>query len=124
MNKQKAINARRIRRKHHIRKRVFGDASAPRLSVFRSNKHIYCQLIDDINGTTVASASTFAKEVRGVLGDGATGNKKAAVEVGKLIAERAKDVGIEKVVFDRNGYRYHGRVAELAKAARAGGLKF
>lgn len=124
MNKQKAINARRIRRKHHIRKRVFGDASAPRLSVFRSNKHIYCQLIDDINGTTVASASTFAKEVRGALGDGATGNKKAAVEVGKLIAERAKDVGIEKVVFDRNGYRYHGRVAELAKAARDGGLKF
>ena len=124
MNKQKAINARRIRRKHHIRKRVSGDASAPRLSVFRSNKHIYCQLIDDINGTTVASASTFAKEVRGTLGDGATGNKKAAVEVGKLIAERAKDVGIEKVVFDRNGYRYHGRVAELAKAARDGGLKF
>lgn len=124
MNKQKAINARRIRRKHHIRKRVFGDASAPRLSVFRSNKHIYCQLIDDINGTTVASASTFAKEVRGALGDGATGNKNAAVEVGKLIAERAKDVGIEKVVFDRNGYRYHGRVAELAKAARDGGLKF
>ena len=124
MNKQKAINARRIRRKHHIRKRVAGDPSAPRLSVFRSNKHIYCQLIDDINGTTVASASSFAKEVRGAVEGGSTGNKQAAVEVGKLIAERAKSVGIEKVVFDRNGYRYHGRVAELAKAARDGGLKF
>ena len=115
MNKQKAINARRIRRKHHIRKRVFGDASAPRLSVFRSNKHIYSQLTDDINGTTVASASTFAKEVRGALGDGATGNKKAAVEVGKLIARRAvgarrvaerssQQVGILLYYLTRRGY--------------------
>jgi len=124
MNKQKAINKRRARRKHHIRKKVFGSAGKPRLSVFRSNKHIYCQLIDDFAGATLASASTMSKEVCGTLGDASGGGRAAAVEVGKLIAERAKSAGVAQVVFDRNGYRFQGRVAELAKAARDGGLKF
>ena len=123
MNKQKAINKRRTRRKHHIRKKVFGSAEKPRLSVFRSNKHIYVQVIDDFSGVTLLSASTFSKEVRGALGDASGGGRKAAVEVGKLIAGRAKSAGVERVVFDRNGYRFQGRVAELANAAREGGLK-
>jgi large subunit ribosomal protein L18 len=123
MNKQKAINKRRTRRKLHIRKRVFGSPEKPRLSVYRSNKHIYAQLIDDFSGATLASASTFSKEVSGALGDSPGGGRKAAVEVGKLIADRAKGAGVERVVFDRNGYRFQGRVAELANAAREGGLK-
>jgi large subunit ribosomal protein L18 len=99
-----------------IRNKVSGTSERPRLSVYRSNKAIYCQLIDDLKGLTLAAASS-----QGV----ATGTKTdQAVEVGKLIAERAKANGIEAVVFDRGGYRYHGRVKSLAEGAREGGLKF
>ena len=107
----------RIRRHGRVRKKVRGTAERPRLAVFRSTKHIYVQVIDDLNGVTLASASTVA--------DKQTGAKKVASEaVGKLIAERAKAAGIESVVFDRGGFRYHGRVAAIAEAARAAGLKF
>jgi len=96
---------------------VSGTPERPRLAVFRSNKHIYAQLIDDLASRTVASASTVA--------DGADGAKvEAATAVGRLIAERAKDAGIESVVFDRGGFRYHGRVAAVAESAREAGLKF
>lgn len=124
MDTQKASTKRRLRRKFHIRKRVFGTIEKPRLTVFRSSKHIYCQLIDDVAGRTLISASTQVKLVSGALGESGGGNRKAAVEVGKLLAERAKGAGITKVVFDRNGYKYQGRLAALAQAAREGGLKF
>lgn len=98
-----------------IRKKVNGTAERPRLSVYRSSKSIYCQVIDDLKGHTLASASSLKL----------TGTKsEQAVAVGKLIAERAKSAGIDNVVFDRGGYRYHGRVKALADAAREGGLKF
>jgi large subunit ribosomal protein L18 len=107
----------RTRVKYRIRKKVSGTPTKPRLSVFRSNKDIYCQLIDDINGVTLASASS-----RGL----AKGAPKIAIaaEVGKLVAGKAKAVGIETVVFDRGGYLYHGRVKSLADGAREGGLIF
>ncbi len=111
----------RTRRKHHIRKTVSGTAARPRLSVFRSNKHIYAQLIDDEAGRTLASASTKSE---GYKAEGANSNKAAAAKVGTIIAEQAKAAGIESVTFDRNGFLYHGRVAALADAAREGGLKF
>ena len=113
--------AARKRGKLHIRKTIRGTADCPRLSVFRSNKHIYAQIIDDDAGTTLASASTASAEYEA---DGANSNKAAAAKVGVLIAERAKAAGIESVAFDRNGFLYHGRVAALADAARDGGLKF
>ncbi len=94
----------------------------PRLSVFRSNKHLYCQLIDDENGLTLASASTRDKDLAGQVDYG--GNCDAAKLVGQAIAEKAKSAGIEKVCFDRGNYKFHGRVAELANAAREGGLQF
>lgn len=106
----------RIRRKKHIRKVVSGTAERPRLSVFRSARHIYAQLIDDDSGRTVASASSLKLE--------STGNKDSAREVGKLLATRALEAKVEAVVFDRNGYLYHGRVAALADGAREAGLKF
>lgn len=107
----------RTRVKYRIRKKVSGTAQKPRLSVFRSNKEIYCQLIDDVNGVTLASAST--------IGLPKAGNKVAqSAEIGKTIAVKAKSVGIEKVVFDRGGYLYHGRVKSLADGAREGGLIF
>jgi len=111
---------RRIRR-YRIRKRVSGSPERPRLSVFRSSKHIYAQLIDDIGGITLASASS-----REDLAGRVTGKGKAAVStaVGQLIAERAKSKGVEKVCFDRGGYLYHGRIKALADGARAGGLNF
>ena len=124
MNNQKASNQKRLRRKRHIRKNVHGGAERPRLSVFRSNKHIYCQVVDDFQGKTLASASTLVKDVQSDLGGSGGGNKAAAAKVGKLIAERAKAAGIAKVVFDRNGYKFHGRVKELAQAARENGLSF
>ncbi len=93
-----------------------------RLSVFRSSKHIYAQVIDDERGVTMASASTLDKSLRGALKSGA--DKQAAVAVGKLVAERATAAGVKEVVFDRGGYLYHGRVQALADAAREGGLKF
>ncbi len=110
----------RIRRHRRVRKKVQGTAQRPRLSVFRSARHISAQLIDDRAGITVASASTLESDLRSASG----GNIAAARAVGTLIAERAKDLGITAVVFDRGGYKYHGRVAELAGAARAAGLEF
>ena len=94
----------------------------PRLSVFRSSKHIYAQVIDDVNGRTLASASSIDKELRSGLKTGA--DVEAAGKVGELLARRAKEAGVDAVVFDRGGYRYHGRVKALADAARAGGLTF
>lgn len=112
----------KIRRAVHarIRKSVEGTPERPRLCVFRSLKHIYAQVIDDSKGVTLCAASTVEKELRGESG----GNIKAAQSVGKLIAQRAIAKGIEKVVFDRGGYLYHGRVKSLADAAREAGLKF
>jgi large subunit ribosomal protein L18 len=112
--------ARRIRRKHHIRHKVFGTAERPRLTVFRSLNHIYAQVIDDVAGRTLASASTTEADARAK----ATGNRGAAEAMGTLVAERAKKAGVTKVVFDRNGFIYHGRVKSLADAARKAGLEF
>jgi large subunit ribosomal protein L18 len=110
----------RIRRHRRIRKRVSGTAARPRLAVYRSNKHIHAQIIDDIAGATLAAASTVESGLR----TDATGNAEAASQVGKVLAERAKAAGITEVVFDRGGFLYHGRVAALADAAREGGLEF
>jgi large subunit ribosomal protein L18 len=111
------------RRKARVRKSVRRTAGGrPRLSVFRSSKNIYAQVIDDAAGLTLASASSLEKELAGKLKTG--GDQAAAAEVGKLIAARALAAGVEKVVFDRGGYMYHGRVKSLAEAAREGGLSF
>ena len=112
----------RLRRKRHIRKRINGTSSKPRMTVFRSTKHIYVQLIDDVSGTTLASASTMSSSSKPDNSYG--GNKAAAAQVGKDIAELAKSKGITTIVFDRNGYLYHGRIQALADAARESGLKF
>ena len=109
---------RRHRIKHRIRKIVNGTASKPRLSVYRSNKEIYAQIVDDVAGSTLVAASSRDKEVT------ATTKAEAAIAVGKAIAEKASKAGIETVAFDRNGYLYHGRVKALADAAREAGLKF
>ncbi len=111
-----------VRRAVHsrIRKKVQGTPERPRLAVFRSLNHIYAQVIDDVNGTTICSASTVEKSA----GVGNGGNIDAAKSIGKLIAERAKDKGVNNVVFDRGGYIYHGRVKSLAEAAREAGLHF
>jgi len=109
-----------MRRKKGIRRRISGTPGRPRLSVFRSLKHIYAQVIDDLAGRTLASASTRDAAVPGKSG----GNIDAAKAVGRTLAERAKQAGVDAVVFDRNGYRYHGRIKALADAAREGGLKF
>jgi large subunit ribosomal protein L18 len=119
-NKQKAIRLQR--RKFGIRKTLFGTAERPRLSVFRSDKHIYAQVVDDYTGKTLAAAASTIAEVRGELKNG--GNIAAAKAVGKAIAERAKAAGISKVAFDRGGRMYHGRIKALADAAREGGLQF
>lgn len=108
---------RRIRVKAHIRRRVFGTSERPRLTVFRSNAQIYAQVIDDRLGKTLASASSLA------IKDQMTKSEKAA-KVGELLAQKAKEAGVTTVVFDRNGYLYHGRVKQLAVAARKGGLDF
>ena len=116
---------RRQRIKYRIRKRVRGTATQPRLSVFRSVSHIYVQVIDDLAGQTLASASSVEAEVKAKMTDGArAGNNKGAGVVGETIAERLKAKGISKVVFDRNGFLYHGRVREVAEAARKAGLEF
>ena len=112
-------NAQRMKRRIRVRGKISGTPERPRLSVFRSNANIYAQIIDDVNGVTLASASTLDKEF-----DGAAGNVEAAKKVGKAVAERAKAKGIDTVVFDRSGYIYHGRVAALAEGAREGGLEF
>ena len=111
-------NERRTRIKAGIRKRMEGTADRPRLSVFRSNKEIYAQLIDDVNGVTLLSASSREKEV------GKGTNVEVATAVGKLVAEKALKAGIDTVTFDRGGYLYHGRIQSLAEGARAAGLKF
>lgn len=118
-NKKKAA---RFRRKRSIRKRIRGSSERPRLSVFRSNKHIYAQVIDDTRGVTVASASTVNAELREKLSE--TKKLEMAREVGRLVAERCRAADIEQVVFDRNGFIYHGRVKAVADAAREGGLQF
>lgn len=113
--------AARSRRQRRVRKKVVGTAERPRMAVFRSNKHISVQVIDDSKSETVAAASTYEAAVRGA---GSTGSADAAKNVGRLIGERASAAGVETVVFDRGGNRYHGRVAALADAAREAGLKF
>lgn len=122
MEKNKANAMRLQRRKWSIRKTLVGTPERPRLSVFRSDKHISAQIIDDYAGKTLVSASSLQKDVRGDKANG--GNVDAAKAVGKAIAERAKAAGISLVAFDRNGRRYHGRIKALADAAREGGLKF
>lgn len=114
--------ARRERRHRRVRKRVSGDADRPRLCVFRSLRHIYAQVIDDLENRVLASAGTMDPALRQSLSS--TGNIDSARAVGELIAQRARDAGIERVAFDRSGYLYHGRVKALAEAARAGGLDF
>ena len=110
----------RLRRHHRVRKKVRGTAERPRLAVYRSNKHIAVQVIDDLAGRTLAAASSVEPSLR----DGASGNAEEARKVGQLVAERAKAAGIEQVLFDRGGFRYQGRVAALADAAREAGLEF
>ncbi len=122
MGKSNPKVSARLRRKMRIRKRLKGDAERPRLSVFRSAKHIYAQIIDDERGVTLMSASSLAKEIRDRIGD-FEDKKSIAKEVGKLIAAKAKAHGIEKLAFDRGGYRYHGRVKALADGVREAGIQ-
>ena len=112
-------NAMRLKRHIRVRGKISGTPECPRLNVLRSNANIYAQIIDDVNGVTLVSANTLEKGF-----EGATGNAEAAKKVGLVLAERAKEKGIEVVVFDRGGYVYHGRVAALAEGAREGGLQF
>ena len=119
MIKKVDTNAARIRRHKRVRKNISGTAERPRLNVYRSLNHIYAQVIDDVKGVTLVAASSMDK---GFEGNG--GNVEAAKAVGKAVAEKALAAGIKAVVFDRGGYVYHGRVAELAEGAREGGLKF
>ena len=112
----------RSRRKQRVRKKVQGTAERPRLTVYRSLRHIYAQVINDITGQTLVAASTLSKELQGTLQ--AMGNTKAAQAVGELVAQEALERGIKKVVFDRNGFLYHGRIKTLAEAARQKGLEF
>lgn len=118
------VDKRRARRikKLRIRKKVKGTSENPRLAVFKSLKHTYAQAIDDLNGTTIVSASTLDKECKGQIKHGS--NKEAAKLIGALIAQRLKEKGITKITFDRSGYLYHGRIKALAKAARENGLQF
>jgi large subunit ribosomal protein L18 len=116
------VQERRLRRQRHVRKRLFGTPERPRLAVFRSSKHIYAQVINDENGTTLAAASTTEPGIKSEHPYG--GNKAAAVVVGRVVAERAKQAGIDKICFDRRSYKYHGRVEALADAAREAGLQF
>jgi large subunit ribosomal protein L18 len=121
-NQQKLVQTRRLRRQRRVRNRLFGTPDRPRLAVFRSSKHIYAQMINDQSGTTLVSASTMDPDVKAQAKYG--GNKTAAALVGRVVAERAKQAGIDKICFDRRSYKYHGRVAALADAAREAGLKF
>ncbi|MDR1588833.1 MAG: 50S ribosomal protein L18 [Oscillospiraceae bacterium] len=119
MIKKTDTNARRLRRHKRVRGKISGTPERPRLNVFRSERHIYAQLVDDAHGVTLCSASSVEKDF-----GGSGGNKDGAKKVGLKIAERAKGKGLESVVFDRGGYIYHGRVQQLAEGAREGGLKF
>jgi large subunit ribosomal protein L18 len=121
--KNNSRNDVRIRRQARVRKKVRGTPERPRLCVFRSGKHIYAQIIEDVNGTTLVAASTL--QTGNVNLEGSySGNKNAAKEVGKAVAKMALEKNIEGVIFDRNGFLYHGRVQALAEGAREGGLKF
>ena len=113
----------RLRRKKRVRKKVKGIPERPRLSVFRSARHIYAQIIDDTSAKTLVTVSSLSKDVRPQM-ENKGGNKEGAAAIGKAIAERALEKGIKRVIFDRNGFLYHGRVKALADAARAGGLEF
>ena len=119
MVSRKDSNAQRLKRHARVRGKISGTAETPRLSVYRSNANSSAQIIDDVKGVTLVSASSLEKDFKGH-----GGNKESATEVGKLIAERAIAKGITAVVFDRGGYLYHGRVSALAEGAREGGLKF
>ena len=119
MVSRKDSNAQRIKRHKRVRAKISGTAECPRLSVYRSTNNITAQIIDDVAGVTLVSASTLEASF-----EGTGGNKEAAKKLGMIIAERAKDKGITAVVFDRGGYLYHGRVSELAAGAREGGLQF
>lgn len=122
MEHNRKINRQRTRRKFRVRKRLQGSAEKPRLSVFRSHKHITAQIVNDLDGVTLASASTLDKALAKAIKYG--GNTDAATAIGKAIADRATQIGIKQVCFDRGPYKYHGRVAALADAAREGGLTF
>lgn len=122
MVNKKSSNDQRIKRHYRVRKNVSGTAERPRLNVFRSSNNIYAQIIDDTAGVTLAAASTLDADVKAKVANG--GNKEAAKEVGIAVAKKAIEKGIKQVVFDRGGYIYHGRVAELAAGAREGGLDF
>lgn len=122
MSLVKLRNVKRWRRKNRVRKNLRGTTEKPRLTVHRSNKHMYCQLVNDESGVTLASASTRDKSLRDSVKQ--PGNCDAAKIIGQAIAERGKAAGVTRVVFDRGQCKYHGRVAELAKAAREGGLEF
>jgi large subunit ribosomal protein L18 len=122
MKSQKVKSVRRLRRRRHVRRKITGTPERPRLTVFRSSKHIYAQLIDDLSGRTLASASSITPEMRTEMPYG--GNVKAAKRVGQRLAEVAKEKGIALAAFDRGHYRFHGRVKALAEGAREGGLKF
>ena len=122
MKAQEAKVFKRERRHRRVRKTVSGTQERPRLAVFRSLKHMYCQIIDDMDGKTLACASTVAPDVKEAVKK--TGNRQAAAAIGTKIAEKALALGIKRVSFDRGGFRYHGRVKALAEAARKGGLKF
>lgn len=116
------IERTRLRRNYRSRRKIFGTPERPRLVVFRSSRHIYAQIIDDVAGVTLASSSTMSRTLRGQMKSG--GNREAAKIVGAALAKQAMDIGIRAVCFDRNGYKYHGRVKALADAAREAGLKF
>jgi large subunit ribosomal protein L18 len=121
----KTKHDRRVRIKYRIRKRVKGTDVRPRLTVFRSVAHVYVQVVDDATGTTIAAASTVEPTLKGSLAQGASGgNVAGAKAIGKTIAERLREKGVTRVVFDRNGFLYHGRVKAVADAAREAGLEF
>jgi large subunit ribosomal protein L18 len=125
MDAQKLKHHRQERRAHRVRSKITGTSERPRLSVFRSSKHIYAQLIDDMTGVTLAAAGTTVKSTKGTKAAGKYGgNVKAAADVGTKLAEAAKAKGIKQAAFDRGHYRYHGRIKALADAARKGGLQF
>jgi large subunit ribosomal protein L18 len=122
MGQMNARTEARLKRKRRIRKKILGTPERPRLTIFRSARHIYAQLIDDTNGSTIVSASSLDRSVK--EGQAFDSKKSQAVQIGKLVAERAITKGVKKVVFDRNGYLYHGRVKAISDGAREAGLEF
>lgn len=122
MKKTNASNMARERRRKHVRRSVFGEPNRPRLNIFRSEKHIYAQIIDDRKGHTLAAASSTDPKLKDRLGD-AKPLEQAKI-IGEVVAERAREKGVSKVVFDRAGYKYHGRIKSVADGARSGGLEF